>query len=381
MKALITSTAVAALSTSAAMAGGYDRSGQFISDLFADSNVLKFSYERVVPSFGGSDGGVYSGSYDNIADDYSNVGVSLKADVNDSFSYAIIFDEPFGAEIFYPDARTSSLFGETFLDLNSRATTFVGRYKFDDGFSVHGGLRYQSLEIDLDLLGIGRSTTTPSYSLRSEKSSEIGYLIGAAYERPDTKLLMSLTYNSAIDYSLNAKDRVNTENFTSYPDGLKTSTPESWNFEFKKGVSDTTSLFGSIRYTNWGEFYIPPKRLIAINSALDYDLAALEDVTSYSLGVEHAFSENFSGSISITYETGTGELADTLAIFNGPLGFDIAGSYAVSEQIQLSGSLSYVKFDDASVSSQVTANTNPTLFSEFEDNSAFGVGFSVAYKF
>ncbi len=363
------------------MAGGYDRSGQFISDLFADGNVLKFSYERVMPSFSGSDAASYGGRYDNIADDYSNFGVSLKADVNDSFSYAIIFDEPFGADIFYPGSQSASLFGETFLDLNSRATTFVGRYKFEDGFSVHGGLRYQSLEIDLDLLGQGRSTTS-DYSLRSEKSSEIGYLIGAAYERPDAKLMMSLTYNSAIDYSLEAKDRRTSGNFTSYPTGLKTSTPESWNFEFKKGISDTTSLFGSIRYTKWGDFYVPAKALNDASSlGLDYDLAVLEDVTSYKLGVEHAFSEQFSASVAITYEAGSGEDTDTLAIFNGPLGFNIAGSYAVSEQVQIAGSLSYAKFDDASVRSKSTFITQPNLFAELKDNSAFGIGFSVAYKF
>ena len=377
MKTLVTSAAIAALAAGSAHAGGLDRSGQFLGDLFAEGNVLKFSYGKVTPSIGGADnfaGAPVAGTYDNVGGDYTRVGLSLKADMNEALSFALILDQPFGADILYPGSSATTALGGTSVDLKSEATTLVGRYKFGNGFSVHGGLRSQTLEGTLNLGGVAYGagydpTATPGqlngYSLSAPKSRETGYLIGAAYERPDIALRVALTYNSAIDYNIAGVDSGLTGTNTNYT--VKSTTPESWNLEFQTGVAQNTLVFGSIRYTKWGDFDVP--------TSFGKDLADIDDSTSYNVGVARRFSDQFAGSVSITYESEDGNpLVSPLGPTNGLLGISIGGAYDVSDEITVSAGINYTKVGDASPETAIKA-------ADMTDNSVFGVGFSVAYKF
>ena len=369
MKTLVTSAAIAALTAGSAHAGGLDRSGQFLGDLFAEGNVLKFSYGKVTPSVGGVD--VLGGQIDNAAGDYSRMAVSLKADFSEQLSFAVILDEPFGADITYPS--TSSMLGGTAADLNSQALTLLGRYKLDNGFSVHGGLRSQSLEGTVSLAGQAYGPTyaptagaVNGYSLTAEKGRETGYLFGVAYERPDIALRVALTYNSAIDYSLAGVDTGIAGTDTSYT--VETSTPESWNLEFQTGVAANTLVFGSIRHTKWGDFDVP--------TSFDLDIATIDDSTAYNIGVARRFSDQFAGSVSVTYEAEDSDpRVSPLGPTNGLLGISIGGAYDVSEAVTISGGVNYTNVGDANPATSDTSRADMT------GNSVFGVGFSVAYKF
>ncbi|MEM6896504.1 MAG: hypothetical protein AAF576_03945, partial [Pseudomonadota bacterium] len=180
------SSAVLALIGSSATAGGLDRTGQFLGDLFAEGNVAKLSYGNVSPSVSGTGEGT-GADFDDVGDDFNQLGASLKMDVTDEFSLAIIYDEPFAADVEYPgDPATTELAG-TVAFVESSALTVVGRYKFNENFSAHAGLRRTTIEGNITLNGTAYIPFA-GYELVTDSGTEVGYLVGVAYEQPEIAL-------------------------------------------------------------------------------------------------------------------------------------------------------------------------------------------------
>lgn len=75
----------------------------------------------------------------------------------------------------------------TVADLTVNTFTGVLQYNIGDGLSVHGGLRVQSLESDAQVPFAG------NYSIAGPTDWAAGYLLGAAYERPEIGARVSLT--------------------------------------------------------------------------------------------------------------------------------------------------------------------------------------------
>ena len=122
-----------------ASAGGLDRSNQSVLAIFNDPGTISFSLSYVEPNLEGEDIG-NTGSYD-AGDSYLQYQFSYTNRINDRFSYAIINDQPFGADVFYDDDPLTSNIGGTEADLESDAFSFIGKYDFNDRISVFGGPR------------------------------------------------------------------------------------------------------------------------------------------------------------------------------------------------------------------------------------------------
>lgn len=362
MKKYLMTTAAVALTATSAAAGGLDRTGLFLGDLFAEGDVAKLSFGSVNPSVSGT--GIITsggGTFDDVGLNYTPFAFSLKQDINEQISYVVIFDQPYGVDVEYPGSGAATALGGTMAEVNSTALTFVGRYEFGNGFSVHGGLRAQKIEGEVTLSGLAYGPAN-GYNLNTESGTEVGYLVGGAYERPDIALRIALTYNSEIEYELDAVD-------LSGAHVVETSTPESWNLEFQTGVAENTLVFGSIRWAAWGDFSVPAAGLGGV------DLVDLDDSTDYVLGVARRFNESLVGLVSLQYEAEGDPLVSPLAPTNGKLGITVGGQYALSDEITLSGGVNYTRLGDAQ------PQTSDTARAEFNDNSSVGIGFSVAYNF
>lgn len=100
MKSLLTGAAALAVGASAAQAGGIDRSGQSVAVLFEQGRYVEFSLGTVNPAVSGV-GSVFIGGGDSgdMAPAYLQFGAAYKADLNDQWSYALIYDQPFGADV------------------------------------------------------------------------------------------------------------------------------------------------------------------------------------------------------------------------------------------------------------------------------------------
>ncbi|MGR3572765.1 OmpP1/FadL family transporter [Brevirhabdus sp.] len=370
MKKYIISSALVALSSTAAMAGGLDRSGQPIGLLFEKGNYGEFSFGRAMPSLTGQDSATTQ-PIGNVADDFSLAAAGVKYQLNEQLSFALIVDEPFGADIQYPGNPAASGLGGTTAIAQSNAITALGRYQFGNGFSIHGGLRSQTISGDITLSGLAYGPLN-GYSVNLQEDRAYGYVIGAAYEIPDIAMRVALTYNSEIKHELNSVERlrgavVNPGSVT------EVRTPESYVLDFQTGVAADTLVFGSIRYANWSKTVISPRVFNARTRG--QSLTNIDDTIDVTIGVGRKFTEKFSASVSLGYLTKQDDdLVSPLSPSNGAVSIGLGASYQL-EKVTISGGVRYTKLGDAR---PATANTARATFT---GNDAVSVGVKVGYRF
>ncbi|ASM72465.1 MULTISPECIES: OmpP1/FadL family transporter [Roseobacteraceae] len=360
--------AIAALLGSActAQAGGIDRSGQSILALFESGRYAEFSLGAVSPDTSGTSvvglGGAGSG---DMTSSFLQLGAAYKADINDRLSYAIIYDQPFGADVDYP-AGTGYYAAGAAADLDAHAITGLLRYKFQNNFSVHGGVRVQSIEATAAIPFIG------GYAVNGARDIGVGYVAGVAYERPDIALRVALTYNSGIEHDVET-----TESFGGAPLPTTTTqieTPQSINLDFRTGIAQDTLLFGGIRWAEWSEFDITPVGYAGATggaSLVSYD----NDVFTYSLGVGRRLNENWSVSASVGFEKSNGGFASNLGPTDGFKSLALAAVYT-QDNMKITTGIRYINIGDAQ-----TAIPGFAPAANFEDNHAVAIGVKVGYNF
>lgn len=346
MKNILTVGAALMLTTTAATAGGIDRSGQSIGAIFEDGKYVELSYGMVTPDVTGTFAGVMESG--NVAPSYGTVGLTFKTDIDDKVSLALIIDQPFGADVAYDTA--GYILTGTSAQVKTTSITAVGRYKFNENLSVHFGPRY--------LTASGHYTAVvggvPQYSSTYSSGDGTGYVAGVAYERKDIAMRVALTYSSAIDLSLDGT-----------VGDMNATMPESVNLDFQTGVAANTLVFGSVRWAGWSDAHITDT---LAGELVSWD----EDVVTYTLGVGRKFSDSFSGAISVGYEDTQGGTSSNLSPTDGYTSVSVGGTYAMGNGMELTGGVRYIMPGDA---------TTETIGAEFADNSAIAVGLKIAYTF
>jgi long-subunit fatty acid transport protein len=346
MKNTITVGAALLLTTTIANAGGLDRSGQSVGFIFEEGDAAFGSFGFVGPEIS-SDIEAAAG---DVGQNYTSLSFGYKRALGNDLEMSVIFDQPYGADISY---ETGPLVG-TNASVKSNAVTGILRYSANENISVYGGLRLQSLQGEAAVPAAG------GYTLDTETAYGAGYVVGAAYERPDIALRVALTYSSAIDHTLGSTE------FNAIDDEFGVKTPQSVNLDFQSGVAADTLVFGSIRWVDWSEFDITPNNYPG-GALVDYS----EDVTTYTLGVGRRFSDVFSGQFSVSYEESQGGLAPNLGPTDGYVSYSIGGEYVVNSQTKVRGGIRYVDIGDATSDAGIL----------FADNSAIAIGASVLYTF
>ncbi|WP_394197909.1 OmpP1/FadL family transporter [Litoreibacter albidus] len=365
MNKLLSATAILAASTSIVSAGGIDRSGQSIAPIFETGNYAELSFGSVSPTVSGTATVPFgSGSSGNMSGDYSLVGLAYKYQFNDKLSFTLIYDEPFGADVNYPAATTYFARGAT-ATLESQAITGLLRYKIDENWSVHGGLRYQSLE------AIASIPFAANYTAQATKDYGVGYVVGAAYERPDIALRVALTYSSEIAHSLSTVET----GPAAVTSPTNVETPQSVNLDFQTGIAPDTLLFGSVRWVDWSDFDISPTAygFLPGNPSL---VSYRDDTVTYNIGIGRRFNENWSGAVSLGYEKSNGGFSSNLGPTDGNISIGLGGSYT-NGGVKVSGGVRYIKIGNA----QTTLGTSGATASNFTDNKAIAVGLKIGYSY
>jgi long-chain fatty acid transport protein len=349
---LMASVAVVAGATGA-FAGGVERSAQSVAILFEQGRYVELNFGHFSPDVSGrSTTGVASG---DMSSSYNSFSLGYKMDVGEKMDFALIIDQPIGADVAYP-AGTGYLLGAgtgSTAELSSSAITGLLRYKFENNVSVYGGLRYQTVKgvVALPFLG---------YTLTTNNDSELGYVVGVAWEKPEIAARVALTYNSAITHSLESVEGGVTTA------GFDTEVPQSVNLEFQTGIAKDTLLFGSIRWQEWSAFRIDPPNYLPPTPLVSY----ASDRVTYNLGVGRRFNETWSGAVTLGYEKPDGEITGNLGPTDGFASIGLAATYTM-DNMKITGGVRYVDIGDATTS--IGAN--------FEDNSGVGIGLRVGYTF
>lgn len=375
MKKIATTLGAVALTATTAHAGGIDRSGQNIGVLFEKGRLVELSFGRISPNVSGVD--VTTRPTGNVAIDYTQIGLSYKYDINPQTSFALIIDQPFGAKVSY--APTSLALGNTAADAKSTAITGLLRYKFNENFSVHGGLRAQQAKASVDLRGAAYDALN-GYSASFDSDWALGYVVGVAYEKPEIALRVALTYNSAIKHSFNTVETGlpgPLAGLNGVPSTTDVETPRSVNLDFQTGVAADTLVFGQVRWADWSQFTLRPRGFNTATGGLS--LVNLDKTVTYTLGVGRKFSDTWSGSVSVTYEKKGNPLVSPLAPATGKLGVTLASVYT-RDNMKITTGINYTKLGDA------TPYTGPSrdataARANFSGNKAVGIGVKVAYSF
>ncbi|GAW33890.1 outer membrane protein transport protein [Roseovarius sp. A-2] len=384
MKNLARAAIVTVVATGSAQAGGIDRSGQSIEVLFERGNYAEFSFGAVSPSVSGTVATpLGQRSSGDIADSYFQVGAAYKHQATEKLSFAIIYDQPFGADVKYsggsvpfagtPDATAIGNIAAgawpiagTDARLDADAITGLLNYRFTNGFGVHGGFRVQTVTADSNV------PLVAGYSVDGQGDEGLGYVAGLSYEKPEIALRVSLTYNSTIETTHRTTET--TVVFGTRTSKTKIETPESINLNFQSGIAKDTLVFGSVRWVNWSDFTISPRdyQILTGGPFLSYT----SDTYTYTLGVGRQFTKNFSGSLSATYEDNDdGSPVSNLGPTSGKLGFTVGARYENENGMILSGGVNYTFVGDAVTTIGALPRT------QFKNNDAIGVGFKVAYRY
>lgn len=373
----LAATAVLVATSSAAYAVGLDRSGQGINPLFATGNHLEFSLGFTDPSLDGP-------GVDNVAENFLIWGGAVKYEFSDQLSGAVIVDEPFGADTFYDSSPVFSALGGTGATVDSFAITALARYKFNDNWSVHGGLRYQEISavVTLGGLAFNANPTVPTPGVQSGvngfrgefvSGGDLGFVIGGAYEIPEIALRIAVTYNSSTTHDLDTIESGLPIAALNGASVTEVETPESLNIDFQTGIAPDTLLFGNFRYARYSDTVVSPS---GFSTLTGNPLTDLEDGFDFSIGVGRRFNEKWSGSVSAGFTTvGDDNLVSPLGPNNGSQFVAVGAKYDVNDAFAIAGGVRYTSLGDAIAA----PGGNPVQ--AFESNDAVSVGLRLEYKF
>ena len=301
-----------------------------------------------------------------------NFSGAFKGDINDRLSYAVLFDQPYGADTFYrqgsfPDAFN---YAGSLADVKTYQVSGVLAYDVNPNVKVYGGLRAERLDAKAAVPFVS------GYSVDAGKNWGYGYLVGAAYARPEIALRVALTYMSKIAHDLDTDEELLIGGDAFFRDHTSTDvdTPQSVSLEFQTGINPKTLAFGSVRWVDWSEFDISPPLYEQAIAQLIGEPRPLVDYAddwwTYNLGIGRQLTANLAGSVSITYEPSIGGTMTTLGPYDGRTTGSIGLSYDYG-QINVTGGLTYGVLGDA---------TN-LLDTDFDDGSVWGAGLRVGYTF
>lgn len=349
------SLALAAVAAGAgpALAGGIERSPAPYAILWEQGNHAQLSFGHVAPRVSGDIGGLSSG---NAFDDYTQFSLGVKFAAGERLDLAVVLDEPIGANTVYPaSASPYPLAGATGI-LRARALHLMARYRLDNGFSLHGGLVAERIA--------GESTLPDwGYSMEAKPSTDLGYLVGLAWERPEIALRVALTYQSAI------RHRLATIEYGAPSEAITIEVPQALTLDFQSGVAPDTLAFGSIRWRDWSAFEINPAGYagLGFGPLASYD----HDSVTWTLGLGHRFSDTWSASIAFSHERHFGSPVGNLGPVDGMTTVTLGARYT-QDRLRWDAGIVYAWLGNA---------TTKIVNARFEGNHALGLGISVGYSF
>ncbi|PWE48561.1 hypothetical protein DEM26_17320 [Thioclava sp. NG1] len=368
MKRVMTSMAALAIGAGAAHAGGVERSTQSVGILFEQGNYAEMSFGAFNPDVSGTfPTGAESG---DMAPGYGTLSLGYKQQLNDQWDLAVIFDQPVGAKVNYPAAaNTGYPVGGSNATIKSSAVTALVRYKMPSNISVYGGLRSESVSGKASLYQGGANY----YNLDTSEETDFGYVIGAAWEKPEIAARVALTYNSKIEHEFDAKETAGGADFNT---NFTTTVPESVNLEFQTGIMKDTLLMGSVRWVHWTQFDISPPVYVGnpLLSGGEPLVDYADNTITYNLGVGRRFNDQWSGAIMFGYEKHQGGTVGNLGPTDGFKSVSLAASYQATSNIKITGGVRYVDIGNAKT--EIGPYTT-----DFSGNDGWGAGLRVGINF
>ena len=476
---------ISTLTATAAHAAGLDRSGQDITAFLQEGTYAETVYTYIDADVSGKD--TLGRDTGDAAEAYDFFRYGVKADLNDTFSIGVLYDEPFGAAVQYDgnsnfvtesaDSAYAALVAGTPLALKPRAeivqtaqqyqnagnlvkrqiasivkrdlteaakvqiraqnpnlpasqvnelarkavtdevvadaltkivavgniaktaetqegqgtnveirtnnlTMLVGaKLGANKNFQIYGGPAAQRVTGQVHLRGPAYQTMT-GYDAKIATDTEVGWVAGMAFYKPEIALKAALTYRSEIDHETEIAEVIPVTGYQGTQD-FKVTLPESWNLDFQTGVNPTTLLTAKVRYVPWSDFDIRPTQYTETTKRLypqglpivSYD----KDQWSAEVGLGKRVTDRLAVSGAVGWDSGAGNPTSTLGPIKGYYSLGLGARYNFTPEWSLSLGGKYFKFGDADarIPSQVADNAGTS--GRFDDNDGYAVGVKLAY--
>lgn len=350
-----------------ALAGNLDRNKTPIDLIFDKGNRAELTMTVVEPSVTGRDRS--NTLVGNVGENFGSVAAGVKLQFGKRLSFAMIYDQPYGADTQYGGSPNTTQFGGALSQAESDALTVLLRYNVSDRIAIYGGPRLVGASGNITLSGLAYKGAS-GYHVDFSTDSALGYVVGAAYEVPEIAFRAALTYHSDIDLEM--------QTIETFPRGHPTPTgrtpttlPQSLKFQVQSGIAQNTLAFGSVRWSEWSKFTLDP------NSPMT-NLAILDDAWTYEIGVGHRFTEDFAARLSYSYEHEEGgRIVSPLAPTKGAQTVTLGGTYQLTPSIDISGGVSYTWLGKAQLAVDPTGEVQGT----FAENGVVGAGMKIGVSF
>ncbi len=445
--------AIAALSiASVASAAGLDRSGQDISAFLQDGVYAEAVYTYLDADVAGYDNAyvgddknayVQGNKIDDIAESYDFFRYGVKADINDTFSVGVLYDEPFGAAADYSgdnnfvaqgdrDATINAISGGKIKDFASAAKT-VGeiQYKIKNNIDLSAteqaqlkglGPAVASAQAEFNTKGEGTNVEVRTENITAILGMKFGenknfQVYGgpvAQQVQADVKL-RGLAYSAATGYTAHISSdqdygwlagvsyskpeialqaaltyRSEIEHtlpiFESYPAAsieksgeIDITTPKSVNFDFQTGINPTMLATAKVRWVPWSDFAIVPPVYTGVSKSQYPEGLSLVSYDEDQWLVELGLAKRLTPLLAVTGTVGWDSGAGNPVTSLGP----IEGYYSAGLGAK------YNLTDNWAISAGGkylwfgdAKGQIPTknVVSNFEDNDGFALGVKLSYQ-
>ena len=205
------------------------------------------------------------------------------------------------------------------------------------------------------------------YSAETDQNTQVGYIIGAAYERPEIALRVALTYESGLTHDFGSSETLTAIGAEGAKGTFDIDMPQSITLDFQSGVATDTLVFGSIRWSEWSVSELRP----SVYEDLTGDRVAgvTDDVYTYRFGVGRRINNDLSVFARVTCEPSQGGISSRLAPIDGSASYGIGGSYTI-DAVEITGGVEYALLGDADDS-----------LTKFKNNMALGFGLNIGIGF
>ena len=424
LKTLTTAMILATVPMTGAFAAALDRSGQSISAFLQPGNYFEAGISVLDPSVSGKVRNGYSPSaappsaiglqntnLSDMGDDYYFPSAALKLQVTDHFSFGLLYDQPFGADVTYSLSDTVSaaaggvgLFHNgtetTEVEVKSQSISMIFGYQPTENFNFYAGPVYQTIEGDVQLRGLayGGNSNFGGYNASIKETGDVGWLAGAAYQIPEIALKASVTYRSEIDHKTTENESSiaglgqNVGTVINMNNGLgqtEITTPQSVNLDFQTGIMANTVAFANVRWVNWKDFSIRPYAFgvasevagPSVGKPNGFDLVAYtDDQWSANIGVGRKLNDQWAGNVSVGWDSGAGNPVTTLGPTEGYWNLGLGAQFSPTPQTFIAGGVKYFWLCDAKAQTGAQFDTAGYV-AEFKDNHAIAYGLKMGYKF
>ncbi len=274
----------------------------------------------------------------------------------------------------------------TNVEVRTESVTGILGAKFGNNkeFQVYGGPVVQRVKADVALRGNAYSLAN-GYTTHISSDTDVGWLAGISYSKPEIALKAALTYRSEIDHE---NDLSETYPLVGALGGNPTqvgkidiTTPESVNFDFQTGINPTTLATARVRWVPWSDFSIVPPLYNEISKRSTQDDKGLslvsydDDQWVVELGLAKRLAPALAISGNIGWDSGAGDPVTSLGPIEGYYSVGLGAKYNFTDNWAVSAGGKYLWFGDAE--GQIPTQQ---IVSEFEDNDGYIFGVKLSYQ-